>query len=430
MNWKPVYAVLIFGSTIVTWVCGVLIDKSDTLIRRRLILVTSLIINFGILFTFKYFNFINESVFNLLKILGLRWEVPNLDLLLPVGISFYTFQAVGYTIDVYRKDIKAETHLGIYTLFVSFFPQLVAGPIERAKHLLPQFKDKLTFNPTLAEIGIKQMVWGYFMKVVIADRLSLYVNAVYNNVEGHNGTSLLVATFFFAIQIYCDFAGYSNIAIGAARIMGFDLMTNFNRPYFSLEVGEFWQRWHISLSTWFRDYLYIPMGGNRVARWRGYVNIFVTFLVSGIWHGANWTFMIWGGLHGFYLVFQRTLKDIDFLKPIYKLPRGIVIVFNFILVSFAWIFFRANSVSDAFIIVNKIFTHYGNVFPGDVTTVVYGLFGLTILFGAEVAQEVGKGDHFLNSKNPIVAALSASILVVIILSLGVFDGGQFIYFQF
>ena len=298
MNWKPVYAVLIFSSTLITYSCGILVEKSNSVRRKKLFLIVSLSMNFSILFIYKYFNFLNDSVFKALDFLNIRWELPNLDLLLPVGISFYTFQAVGYTIDVYRGDLKAEKNLGIYALFVSFFPQLVAGPIERAKNLLPQFREKHYLDSARLVSGIKQMVWGFFMKLVIADRLSLIVNTAYNNADAHNGTTLLIATILFSFQIYCDFAGYSNIAIGASRIMGFDLMTNFRRPYFAKNIGEFWQRWHISLSTWFRDYLYIPLGGNRVSKSRNYLNVFITFVVSGIWHGANWTFVFWGFLHG------------------------------------------------------------------------------------------------------------------------------------
>ena len=313
-----------------------------------------MIINFGILFLYKYFNFFNESVYAVLDLLNIRWKVPNLDLLLPVGISFYTFQAVGYTVDVFRGDLKTERNFSIYALFVSFFPQLVAGPIERAKNLLPQFRKKHYFDSSRLVIGLKQMIWGYFMKVVIADRLALYVNATFNNVDAHNGTSLLIGTIFFAFQIYCDFAGYSNIAIGASRIMGFDLMKNFNRPYFALNISEFWHRWHISLSTWFRDYVYIPLGGNRVSKSRNYLNLFITFALSGIWHGASWTFFIWGSIHGFFLIIQKFLKfnkiecDSIFIKKI-----GLI-MFNFIIVLVAWIFFRANSLSDAFKVLEKI----------------------------------------------------------------------------
>lgn len=283
MNWEPVYALLIAGSTLITYGCGLLVERYRGERRKqRLFLIGSLLLNFGILFIFKYYNFLTGSIFSLLSCLGIRFNFPEFTLLLPVGISFYTFQAVGYSLDVYRGDIKAERHLGIYALFVSFFPQLVAGPIERARNLLPQFWEIHRFDEMNVRQGIKLMLWGYFMKLCVADRLALYVDAVYNNIPQHNGTSLLIASIFFAFQIYCDFGGYSLIAIGAARVMGFSLMDNFRRPYFAKSVREFWGRWHISLSTWFKDYVYIPLGGNRVGRFRHALNLFVTFLVSGI----------------------------------------------------------------------------------------------------------------------------------------------------
>lgn len=430
MNWKPVYALLLFLSTFTTWGCGILVQNSIKNHRKKLFLVLSLVLNFSILFTYKYFDFLNESVFEALSFLNIRWNVPNLDLLLPVGISFYTFQAVGYTIDVYRGDLKAEKNLGIYALFVSFFPQLVAGPIERAKNLLPQFRERHYFDTSRLASGLKQMIWGFFMKVVIADRLSLIVNAAYNNADSHNGTTLMIATIFFAFQIYCDFAGYSNIAIGASRIMGFDLMTNFRRPYLAQNIGEFWNRWHISLSTWFKDYLYIPLGGNRVSQSRNYLNVFITFVVSGIWHGANWTFVIWGFLHGSYNAVQKFL-GIDKLKFNNSiLLRSLMILINFSLVCLAWVFFRANSTADAFLILRKIFTNFGAPFT-DLPTLAFGLFGLSILFIKEISDEFfPNSNFFFESRNPIVAASASALLIVIILSIGVFDGGQFIYFQF
>ena len=311
MNWNPVYALLILSSTVLTYFCGLLVQANfNEIKRKKLFLTLSLVINFSILFIFKYYNFINESVWGIMSTMGLRWDVPNLDLLLPVGISFYTFQAVGYTIDVYRGTIQAERKFSTYALFVSFFPQLVAGPIERAKNLLPQFHKEHSFKYDNFVSGFKLMLWGYFMKLCVADRLGEYVDAVYNNVDAHNGTSFLIATILFTFQIYCDFGGYSNIAIGVAKILDYDLMVNFRRPYFSESVKDFWRRWHISLSSWFSDYVYIPLGGSRVKYARHLLNLLITFLVSGLWHGANWTFVFWGSLHGVLLIIHNVYKRV------------------------------------------------------------------------------------------------------------------------
>ena len=427
MNWKPIYAVLIFGSTLITYISAILVEKFRTDLKlKKFFLVISLLLNFGILFIYKYFNFINESVFSILSYVNLQWEIPNLDILLPVGISFYTFQAVGYTIDVYRGDLKAERHLGIYALFVSFFPQLVAGPIERAKNLLPQFKQSFNVDYERISSGLKIMLWGFFMKLVVADRLSVYVDAVYNNVPKHNGTTLLLATVLFAIQIYCDFAGYSNIAIGAAKIMGYSLMENFRRPYFSRSISEFWKRWHISLSTWFKDYVYIPLGGNRVSTYRHLFNLFITFVVSGFWHGANWTFFIWGALHGIFLI-VGVLKN-KLLKQ-QSSNHFIDIIITLSLVLFAWIFFRANTISEAFVIIEKIFTQHDSLFI-DQTTLVYSLLGIAILLMKEIKDELGFRISFSKSSNIFVRYVYYLAMLTIILLFGVFDGGQFIYFQF
>ena len=431
MNWKPIYAVLILTSTILTYFCGILVQQNfNDKPKKKAYLVISLVANFSILFIFKYFNFINESVFNILEAAGLRWSVPNLDVLLPVGISFYTFQAVGYTIDVYRGTIKAERNFFTYALFVSFFPQLVAGPIERAKNLLPQFHEEHSFRFEDAVEGLKQMLWGFFMKLCVADVLGTYVNAVFNNVAQHNGTSMIIATLFFTFQIYCDFGGYSNIAIGAARVMGFRLMDNFNRPYLSLNIKEFWKRWHISLSSWFMDYVYIPLGGNRVSRPRHMLNLMITFLVSGLWHGANWTFLIWGGLHGIYQVIGSTWRR--YIRP--SEPGSIVsrlssMAFCFVLVAFAWIFFRANSVSDAFTIVGKIFTEHGAPFMEKVL-MVQGCMALLILSFKDAKDYFGWRLNFMHSRYAVVRYVSTVALVMYIILFGSFTGGQFIYFQF
>lgn len=426
MSWKPIYAVLIFTSTLVTYVTSLLIEKNRrNTNKKKAFLIISFIINFGILFIFKYYNFINSSIFSLFEYWGIRWQVPNLDVLLPVGISFYTFQAVGYTIDVYRGTIRAERHLGMYALFVSFFPQLVAGPIERATNLLPQFRQKFDFDYDRVVSGLKLMMWGMFMKVVVADRVATYVDAVYNNVPQHSGSSLIIVSVLFAIQIYCDFAGYSTIAIGSARVMGFTLMQNFNRPYFARSIKEFWSRWHISLSTWFKDYLYIPLGGNRVKFTRHLFNLFITFFISGIWHGANWTFLIWGSLHGMYLVIETISRKYFKINT----PYVFDLFKTLILVLFAWIFFRANNVADAFLIVTKIFTEFGQVYV-DLTVMSYIGIGVGILLMKEIKDEFGFNLSLSNSKHKSIRFIYYISMISLILLLGVFDNSQFIYIQF
>lgn len=431
MNWKPIYAVLILTSTLLTYFSGILVEKNaNNKTKKKFFLSTSIILNFAILFIFKYYNFITESIICVLSEFGLHWNVPNLDVLLPVGISFYTFQAVGYSIDVYRGTIKAEKNFFTYALFVSFFPQLVAGPIERAKNLLPQFhmKHKLDYNKVTE--GFKQMIWGYFMKLCIADRISEYVDTVYNNVDSHNGTTMILATFFFTFQIYCDFAGYSNIAIGSAKIMGFNLMENFHRPYFSLSIKEFWKRWHISLSTWFMDYVYIPLGGNRVRYSRHLFNLMVTFVVSGIWHGANWTFVLWGALHGTYLISENIIrKHIHNSKQTSGLSKFFSTVISFILVSFAWIFFRANNVNDAFVIIEKIFTNSGSLFINK-SVFLFGVSSLIIAVIKELKDEFDIKLNFMHSKYIVIRYLSVTAMISFILLMAAFNGGQFIYFQF
>jgi D-alanyl-lipoteichoic acid acyltransferase DltB (MBOAT superfamily) len=302
MSWNVNYVFLILFTTIVSYASAIGIKRSGNKNIRKLLLILSVTASLGVLFFYKYFNFFGSSLNEVFSGLSLDVQIPYLSLLLPVGISFYTFQTLSYTIDVYNDKKSVERHFGIYALYVSFFPQLVAGPIERSTRLLPQFREEHHFSWDNFVKGGKWIISGYFMKLVIADRLSLYVDSVYGNVFHHTGATFIVATFLFAFQIYCDFAGYSAIAIGTARLMGYDLMINFNRPYFAASIGDFWHRWHISLSSWFRDYFYIPMGGSRVKVSRWYLNLFLTFLVSGLWHGANWTFVIWGALHGIYII--------------------------------------------------------------------------------------------------------------------------------
>lgn len=367
MSWNVRYAVLIISSTLITYISGVAIQRYrdlDHKIRKKAVLFFCLSINLGILLLFKYGNFMVGSLDKVLRILQMGAIDQRFHFLLPVGISFYTFQALGYTIDVYRGDIKAETNLIRYALFVSFFPQLVAGPIERSKNLLSQMENvrniKL-WNSRRVTSGAILMIWGFFMKMVIADRAALLVNTVFETYRMCGSTELIVAAVMFAVQIYCDFGSYSMIAIGAAKIMGFELMENFNTPYFASSIRDFWARWHISLSTWFRDYLYIPLGGNRKGRARKALNIMIVFLMSGLWHGANWSFVVWGGIHGAYQVIADCIapwkdKCVRWLRVNTEcfswkfLQTGV----TFILVVFAWIFFRADSLRDAFHYIRRI----------------------------------------------------------------------------
>ncbi|RYE17698.1 MAG: MBOAT family protein, partial [Sphingobacteriaceae bacterium] len=324
---------------------------------RKLYLVLSLVANLGVLVFFKYYNFLNDNLTALLGSFNYSNHIPYLTILLPIGLSFHTFQAMSYTIEVYRGNQPAEKHFGIYALYVMFYPQLVAGPIERPQNIIYQFYEKHRFNSEEFKAGLMQMATGLFKKVVIADRLSILVDGAYAHPKTQSGTTLLVATLFYSFQIYCDFSGYSDMAIGAARTMGFRLMENFRSPYFSRSVSEFWSRWHISLSTWFRDYLYIPLGGNRVAISRWCFNLMVVFIVSGFWHGANWTFIVWGALHGTFLIINLTYNKLlqyngYTFKP-YPLKSLFQIIGTFCIVSFAWVFFRAAYVSDAIYIVKS-----------------------------------------------------------------------------
>lgn len=427
MNWKPIYALLLFASTVVTYGCGLLLEKhADDKGRKKLFLVLNLVFNFGILFMYKYYNFINSSIHDLLYSMGIGWNVPNLDILLPIGISFYTFMAVGYTIDVYRGQ-KAERNFLTYALFVSFFPQIAAGPIGRSYHLLPQFKIANKYDYDCVFAGATMMLWGYFMKLCLADRCGIYVDSIFNNVDYHNGGSYLVASILFTFQIYGDFAGYSLIAIGAAKIMGYQLMENFRRPYFALSVGEFWHRWHISLSTWFRDYLYIPLGGNRVSKARNYFNLFVTFMVSGIWHGANWTFLCWGSLHGILLCIEKALKIGK--KQYAGLSRFMHWIITFILVSLLWTIFRANNMSDAIQVITGIFTKPGIPKPEYANFMAIGI-AMIILFVKEFSDEYQWGLKIAESRSLIVRHFYIVLMIAYIILFGVLGSDQFIYFQF
>ena len=429
MYFKPVYILIILFTIIVDYCAGILIETVPGQFKKSC-LVISLAANIGVLAYFKYFNFLAENI-NFVTNPFKSPQIPLLNFLLPIGLSFHTFQAMSYTIEVYRGNQKAERHFGIYALYVMFYPQMVAGPIERPQHILPQLHRINNFNGKTFVSGILLMMIGLVKKMVVADRLALYVNPVYANPHNHSAFELLIAAFFFCIQIYCDFSGYSDIAVGAALTLGIQLMNNFNFPYRAKSVREFWTRWHISLSTWFRDYLYIPLGGNRVPIPRWYFNIFVVFIISGLWHGAGWTFIIWGFLHGIAMVYEAINRKFIFkLSQIIstRLYGYLSVSLTFIFLIFTWIFFRARSVADAFYIIKEIFTIHSidynsfNIMDGKEIIFCFFIIAL-LLFGEKYLYKA------LNATRNLKLTVCLSLLVVGYL-FGIFNEAQFIYFQF
>ena len=427
MNWEPSYALLLLTSTTVTYFAAIGIEHFKERSKRKWFLIASIVINLAILFQFKYYNFLAYNIKEALSYCNLCINIPEFELLLPVGISFYTFQALGYSIDVYRGTTKVEHDFFTYALFVSFFPQLVAGPIERSNNLLIQFRTEHRFDYNRVMSGIRQMAWGYFIKLVLADRCAIYVDLVFNHVGHHHGGSYLLASILFPFQIYGDFAGYSLIAIGVANVLGFRLIDNFCRPYLSCSIGEFWHRWHISLSTWFKDYVYIPLGGNRVSRWRNYFNLLVTFMVSGIWHGANWTFLCWGSLHGLLLCIEKALGIGNYKYS--GISKFFHMIITFVIVSFAWIFFRANNLNDAFEVLRSIVMdlqkpdlQYG--------ILIAAIIAIVILMLKELAIENRWQWYEKAIKSTIFIHTYLILLISYIIIFGVFSGDQFIYFQF
>lgn len=455
MCWNAEYALLIGVSTFITYVSGLMLWKADKGWLRKLIVAFSFISNLGILIFYKYFDFILDNINVILGKANIQLVENPFDIILPVGISFYTFQALSYTVDVYRKEIEAEKNPLKYALFVSFFPQLVAGPIERSKNLLKQVKNienlKLWNYDRVAK-GAILMVWGMFQKMVIADRISIFVDAVYKNLHAVGSMETIFAAVGFSIQIYCDFAAYSTIAIGAAKVMGFELMENFDTPYFATSIKEFWRRWHISLSTWFRDYLYIPMGGNRKGKIRKYFNVLVTFLVSGLWHGASWNYVVWGGLHGMYQVIGDVLLPArKIIVKVFKINDKVFsykfgqILFTFSLTTLTWVFFRAENLSEAFYFFKRMFTVWNPWVFFNEGLYKYGLdrVEVNILFVALFAMflvELLKYlkdrmiSDFLMEQNlwfRWIILIGLVVACIVYGEYGVsFDSNQFIYFQF
>lgn len=430
MFFVPVYILILFATIVIDYFAGLWIEGTDDPVRKKRYLALSVLSVCAILFVFKYFNFFNQNVAAIARAVGWNYGTGALRLILPIGLSFHTFQSLSYVIEVYRGRQRAERHFGMYALYVMYFPQLVAGPIERPQNVLPQLHREQNFDPDRARDGLALALWGLFKKVVIADSLAIYVDAAYGAAAHHNGTTLLVATYFFAIQIYCDFSGYSDIARGISKVYGIELMKNFATPYFATSIAEFWSRWHISLSTWFRDYVYVPLGGNRVSRGRNLVNLLVVFLLSGLWHGANWTFVVWGALNGVYLVVERLLGASD-RKPArarglwQTLPR-MALTFHLVLLS--WVFFRADDVHTAFVVLRKIALEPGRPFWDPV--LAQGALGI----GAVVLLEaMNRGaDYWIDarsSRSRLRVPYALALIFVIVL-FGIDRGTQFIYFQF
>lgn len=445
MSWNVKYVILILTTTLVSFGTALLMERTESKGKKKLCMVTALLISFGILFFFKYFNFLSKSITDLLQRIAIPVHEITLDLMLPVGISFYTFQTLSYVIDVYKGEVKACRHLGKYATFIAFFPQLVAGPIERTRNLLPQIEGEHTFHTDKGIHGAKMIAWGFFKKIAIADTIAIYVDTVYNSAKNFTGFPLLLATILFTFQIYCDFSGYSDIAVGTAELLDIDLMTNFKSPYFSASIREFWNRWHISLSTWFRDYVYIPLGGNRRGVWRTRWNLLVTFLVSGLWHGANWTYVLWGGIHGLGQILEREWNRI--FPPKEGKKSWLRIGLTFLFVCLTWIFFRANTIADAGYVLTHLldgitnpvtylldgyhaFQMAGMVQASGMRTLVAGFLCILILLLHDYLDQTKSVWERIGSlKKPLRYAIYFILLFIILYSrqLGEYE---FVYFQF
>ena len=438
----PIYILVLFAVITIDFFAAIEIEKA-TANRKKVFLLVSLLGNLGILLFFKYYNFFTDNVNEVTALFPfIKTRLTHLNIILPIGLSFHTFQAISYIIEVYRGKQKPEKSYGIYALYVMFFPQLVAGPIERPQNVLHQFHEEKKFSYNNFFSGLRYILWGLFMKSVIADRLAIHVDEVYNNTAGWSGLCVIVATVFFAIQIYCDFAGYSYMAFGIARLMGFDLMVNFRQPYFAKNISEFWSKWHISLSTWFRDYVYIPLGGNRVGQLRLFFNILVVFSLSGLWHGSSWNFLVWGLFHCVLIISYFLL---DKYLPQIRLPKSVAMIFTFFLVCLGWIFFRVKNMQDGAQLFSSIFHFSKNYFQLSVSNDIHGLpptylglafwkFSLTlciipIFFCLEyliISNKIIK----LHQSPQFVKWSVYYAAILAILFLGVFDTRQFIYFQF
>lgn len=447
-TFKVFYLAVIIFCTLLTYLTALAMDREPLAHKRKRYLVLGLTANLGVLFIFKYFDFLDASLQQLLGMGGVPYGGHVLKLLVPVGISFYIFQIVSYLVDVYRRDTEVEKHAGIFALYIAFFPKLLAGPIERAGRFIPQLHENSRFDAERFTNGLKLVCWGLFKKMVIADRLAVFVNIVFADPQAHTGVSLVLAVIFYSFQIYCDFSGYTDIAIGLAQLFGLNLSDNFNRPYIATSVADFWRRWHISLSSWLRDYLYIPLGGSRVRVPRHYLNYLIVFLICGIWHGANWTFAAWGLIHGLYLIGGRATINLrargTAVIGLNKMPhfhRGLQILITFTLVSLAWIFFRADTLSDAYYVISHLHTGWENIlnrdfldsaiFLGrtkmDLIIAFASLAFLGLVHGIERHENMRR---FLSDKPAGLRFVLYYIIVAGIVLLSLPDMANFIYFQF
>lgn len=430
MNFKPAYALVLFGVTLVTYWGGQILylgnGESNTKKRKRLVWLLALLALLPLLI-FKYYNFLNNSISDGLAAIGLQFSLPGLNWAVPVGISFFTFQAVGYMLDVYHGCIHREKNFLDYVLFVSFFPQVASGPISKASELLPQIKTAKTFNYDQAVIGLRYLLWGMFLKVALADRTGIYVDTVFAEYTKFSGAGCFIGSLLYSVQIYADFAGYSLMAVGLGKTLGFDLINNFKRPYFSVSITDFWRRWHISLSRWLKDYVYIPLGGSRCSKLRNYWNIFVTFLVSGIWHGANWTFIVWGILHGLCQIIE---KIFGWNKNDYKgLARFGRIVLTFLIVTIAWTIFRSPSIGETLDYFSRYLVTSGKLIAeGEV--LVYIFMALIPVMLYEFLTEFFPNIYKKMSDNIVIRWLSYITIFTLIMLIGVFDGSSFIYVNF
>ncbi len=429
--WNLQFLWLLLVTALSTFFSGMWMGVTNNQKKHRIILWGTIILNLGVLFFFKYCNFFIQAFVDMFSLLGINMNMSSLKVLLPVGISFYTFSALSYSIDVYQKKVEPTTDVLAYLAYVMFFPSILSGPISRAQKQLPQYFKIRKFDYEKAVNACKLLLIGGVMKLCLADRLGIYVDTVYANIIQHNGTTLLFASILYSIQIYADFAGYSLLTIGFGRLLGIDLQTNFIRPYFAKTVTDFWRRWHISLTTWFRDYIYFPLGGNRCSKSRWIFNTMVVFIVSGLWHGAAYAFLIWGALHGLCMVIERLIygDKIKMISNSFSLANLVRLILTFAVVNFAWIFFRVNDLGNVMIIFKKIFMEPGRPFL-DTNTLLMAYIAIGIVFIYDFVKEKKLEIHLLSSKYIVVRYITAVLLICYILTFGVLNGGSFIYFQF